>query len=235
MIQRLTIFLVFVALGTCTVIPRVGPIDTHVPLTYKVQIDEPPMTRWAPMIKDFNHTIHRFVEFLDLLPVPKGFYDGVEWYAKNEFHYQDFVAEVDAVSQLTGIPFEKMIFLNFLYEFTTINACTGILVRNSEGKIIHGRNWDFEMYELLGSMVYKVEYYKGDQKIFTEDGVAGAVFSLTGIRHGAFGISVNARHPKGYSHTLISVLKDNSIPALWLVRKTFLESPTYAEATRRLR
>ena len=73
------------------------------------------------------------------------------------------------------------------------------------------------------------------EKIFTEDGVAGAVFSLTGIRHGAFGISVNARHPKGYSHTLISVLKDNSIPALWLVRKTFLESPTYAEATRRLR
>jgi len=55
------------------------------------------------------------------------------------------------------------------------------------------------MFELLGSMVAKVEYYNGDQKVFTEDNVAGAVFSLTGIRHGAFAISVNARHPRSYS------------------------------------
>ena len=55
------------------------------------------------------------------------------------------------------------------------------------------------MYELLGSMVAKIEYYKGDQKIYSDDTVAGSVFSLTGIRHGAFAISVNARHPRNYS------------------------------------
>ena len=76
--------------------------------------------------------------------------------------------------------------------------------------------------------VSKVEYYKGDVKLFTEDTVAGSVFSLTGIRHGAFAVSVNARHPKGFSGTLVSILIENSIPALWLVRKTFLESETYA-------
>lgn len=40
----------------------------------------------------------------------------------------------------------------------------------------------------------KVEYYRGDKLIFSEDTVAGSVFSLTGIKPGAFGISVNARH-----------------------------------------
>ena len=106
-------------------------------------------------------------------------------------------------------------FLNLLYEFTTINACTGIVLRNSEGKIIHGRNWDFEMFDLLASMVAKVEYYRGDVKVFTEDAVAGSVFSLTGIKHGAFAVSANARKPKEYSETLISVLIQNNIPALW--------------------
>jgi len=53
------------------------------------------------------------------------------------------VAEIDAVARLSGIPFEKIMFLNLLYEFTTFKACTGILIRTAEGKIIHGRNWDF--------------------------------------------------------------------------------------------
>ena len=77
MIQRAAIVLLLAVLTTSTVIPRVGPIDTHIPVTYKLQIDDPPLVRWTPILKDFNHTVHRFVEFLDLLPIPKGFYDGV--------------------------------------------------------------------------------------------------------------------------------------------------------------
>ena len=65
--------------------------------------------------------------------------------------------------------------------------------------------------------------------------MAGSVFSLTGVKHGAFGISVNARGARNYSDTLISVLKDNAIPTLWLVRKVFIEETTYAAATARLR
>ncbi len=146
------------------------------------------------------------------------------------------MAEVDAISQLTAIPFEKIMFLNFLYEFTTIvKACTGILVRNDEGRILHGRNWDFEMFELLAKMVCNIDYYRGTTKLFSEDTVAASAFSLTGIRHGNFAISVNARHTSNYSETLISVLKKNSIPALWLVRKILLEETTYEAATTRLR
>lgn len=52
---------VLMAVCLATVVPRVGPIDTHVPLTYKVQIDDPPTTRWAPMIRDFNSSLHRFL------------------------------------------------------------------------------------------------------------------------------------------------------------------------------
>lgn len=32
------------------------------------------------------------MHFLDELPIPAQFYDGVEWFAKNEFIHKDFVA-----------------------------------------------------------------------------------------------------------------------------------------------
>ena len=60
MSQALFIAFTFLTLVASTVIPRLGPIDTHVPLTYQVQIDDPPMTRWEPIIRDFNHSVHRF-------------------------------------------------------------------------------------------------------------------------------------------------------------------------------
>jgi hypothetical protein len=94
-----------VLLTVATVVPHIPPIDSHVPLTYKVQIDDPPAVRWAPIIRDFNSTLHKFLEFVDLLPIPKGFYDGVEWFARNQYKHQDFVTEVDAVAKLSNIPF----------------------------------------------------------------------------------------------------------------------------------
>jgi hypothetical protein len=64
------------------------------------------------------------------LPIPESFFSGVEWYAKNVFTHQDFVAEVDAIAKLSGYPFDHIFFLNFMYEFSTFKACTGILIRN---------------------------------------------------------------------------------------------------------
>jgi len=94
--------------------------------------------------------------FFDLIPFPKTFLKDVEWYAKTQFKYQDFVAEVDALSTLSGYPFEKIFFINFMYEFSTIKACTGVVMRNEEGHIIHGRNLDFSMWELLAGLTATV-------------------------------------------------------------------------------
>ena len=90
--SKLLILLAVALLASATVIPRTGPIDAHNPLVFKVQISDPPIIRWAPIIKNYNASLNRFVEFLDLLPIPKGFYDGVEYFAKHQFKYQDFVA-----------------------------------------------------------------------------------------------------------------------------------------------
>ena len=38
---------------TGTMVPHVGPIDSHVPITYKMELNDPPEVRYAPMWRDF--------------------------------------------------------------------------------------------------------------------------------------------------------------------------------------
>jgi penicillin V acylase-like amidase (Ntn superfamily) len=66
------------------------------------------------------------------------------------------VAEVDAISKLSNLPFDKLFFLNFMYEYSTFKACTSILVMNDKGKVVHGRNMDFEMWELISKLLVNV-------------------------------------------------------------------------------
>jgi hypothetical protein len=64
-------------LAAATMVPHLDPIDAHVPLVYKVNLEDPPEVRWAPIVRDYSEPLHKFMAFVDLLPVPKTFYDGV--------------------------------------------------------------------------------------------------------------------------------------------------------------
>ena len=91
------------------------------------------------------------------------------------------------------------------------------------------------MYQLLAKLLANVEYYKGDQKIYSVDTVVGSAFALTGIRHGAFAVNCDTRKAKDFSKDLISVLVDNAMPTLWLLRKVLEEETSYSAANLRLR
>lgn len=223
------------ALALSTVVPRVTPIKTHAPITYKVNLEDSPLKRWDQIIKDFKVPLDKFINYFDMLPIPPAFFEGVDWYAKNVYEHQDFVKEVEAIAQISGHPFDKLFFMNFFYEFSTFKACTGIVLRNSEGKIMHGRNLDFEMWNLISNLVANVEYYKGGQLVFSVDTVIGSVFALTGIRHGAFAINVDTRKEDHIYDDFISILVDNAIPTVWLLRKTLEQQTTYADAIKRLK
>jgi hypothetical protein len=48
------LFAILLGTVTSTVVPRLPPIHTHVPLTYRIDLEDPPEKRWAPMIRDFQ-------------------------------------------------------------------------------------------------------------------------------------------------------------------------------------
>lgn len=58
---------------------------------------------------------------------------------------------------------------------------------------------------------------------------------MTGIRHGSFALNVDTRKAKHFYNDLISVLVDDAIPTVWLVRKVLEEEKSYAAAIKRLK
>lgn len=72
--------------------PHLDPIISHVPKAYKVNLEDSPEVRWAPIIKDYAEPLKKFMYYFDLIPFSKTFFQGIEWFAKNEFKYPDFVA-----------------------------------------------------------------------------------------------------------------------------------------------
>jgi acid ceramidase/N-acylethanolamine-hydrolysing acid amidase len=104
----------------------------------------------------------------DLLPIPKIFWDSIEWFAYNQFPYLEYVEEIQGIAKQANIPFAKLFFMNFAYEISTISApmCTSILVRDINGTIIHGRNLDFEMFNIFSRLIARVEFFKGEVAVF---------------------------------------------------------------------
>lgn len=142
---------------------------------------------------------------------------------------------MDAIARLSGQPFEKLFYLNFMYEFSTVKACSGVIVRNDQGKILHGRNLDFNMWELISNLAANVQYYRGEKLLYSVDTLAGSVFTLTANKPAAFSVEVNTRMERHFYDDFISVLIDNAIPTCWLLKKVVEEEPTYERALERLK
>jgi penicillin V acylase-like amidase (Ntn superfamily) len=80
------------------------------------------------------------------------------YWADNIYYNQEMVKEIHGVSKGCGVPFGKLVFINFVYEFTTIHMklCSSILIRNSTGSILHGRNMDFFLWNRFSPLVAQV-------------------------------------------------------------------------------
>jgi len=105
-----------------------------------------------------------------------------------------------------------------MYEYSTVKACSTILIKTN-GKVLHGRNLDFPMMRLLSSMIVTIDYYDGHKRIFTIDHVLGSVFALTGIRYGAFAVNVDTRYTQSEVREILNILVDDAMPDVWLLRR----------------
>jgi hypothetical protein len=53
-----------------------------VPKAYKVNLEDSPEVRWAPIIKDYAEPLKKYMYYFDLIPFSKTFFQGIEWFAK---------------------------------------------------------------------------------------------------------------------------------------------------------
>jgi hypothetical protein len=114
------------------------------------------------------------------LNIPEFVLSLIEFYADNFYHYKEYVAEIHGIADGGEISFGYIFLANYFYEVST--ACSGILIRNEAGYIMHGRNLDFPFQKYLSKLSAKVLIFKGDNYIATFDQVIGYVFVLTGSK-----------------------------------------------------
>lgn len=54
MMKTLFVLTALLALSAATVVPRVGPVVSHAPLTYNVSLEDSLEDRWRPIINEFK-------------------------------------------------------------------------------------------------------------------------------------------------------------------------------------
>jgi len=94
--------------------------------------------------------------------------------------------------------------MNIFYEIFTV--CTSIIAESSDGTLYHGRNLDFGLFmgwdrqnhtwivsEALRPMTVTFEYTRANRTLFHAAGFAGMVGVLTGVRPGAFSLTIDER------------------------------------------
>ncbi|KAL4435714.1 hypothetical protein ABPG74_018265 [Tetrahymena malaccensis] len=234
--MKLTLLLLglFLGLSSAIMIPHPGPLHFHNPPRYQVDIDAPPKVQWAPVMNDFKEPLSIFIaEFENLLPIPKWIFNVVGVYGKAIFKYQKYVKQIEAIAELTDLPFNTLFTLNFMYELASWKACTGVVVRNNKGTIYHGRNLDFEFFRYFANLTMTIDYYRNNQHIFSVDGIAGAIFFHSGVKPGKFGLTQTTRNSKSLFTNLEAIAKGN-FPSVWLIKETLETEDNFDDAVKKL-
>lgn len=127
-----------------------------------------------------------------------------------------------AALNTTEITIDEAITMNSLYELES--WCTSIIVQTKNGSILHSRNLDFDNPDSLRKATYIAQFHNGSSEIFEGTMWSGIIGVYTGVKKGAFSISLNQREigdkdQIGLVENLSMILAGFS-QISWLVRET---------------
>ena len=117
----------------------------------------------------------------------------------------NYVEEMKGIANASSIPLGEILLYNVFYEFNAL--CTSIVAEAPDGEIYHARNMDFGLLlgwdfgndtwlltEKLRPLIFTGVFTKNNQTVFKAVNFAGYVGVLTGVKRGAFSLTVNERY-----------------------------------------
>ncbi|MEK6481029.1 C45 family autoproteolytic acyltransferase/hydrolase [Catalinimonas sp. 4WD22] len=137
---------------------------------------------------------------------------------------QRFHEEIKGVSHGSGIPEDAIMMVSLLYDIYMSNGCTGLLMRTSDGKIIHGHNqepYGFGYEGLLGTYTVVVRYNPVGYNVVTH--IDPPLFLGVETGYNNKGLT--------YTEETYSIRKPNpdGFPIVYLARIALEESATLEE------
>lgn len=137
--------------------------------------------------------------------------------------------EIEGMCEVLGSSSSDCILANSLYELESY--CTGVIARQFDGTIIHGRVMDFDFTDTLRKSVYTAEFYHGDQFLFHAEMFGGINGVYTGMRPNGFSITLNQRFPNKSPLGLVEnlyLLFSGKPASSWLIRDTLTSCEDYS-------
>jgi len=201
-----------------------------------VNLDAPPASRWPyrEMAVYYNESIHEAVALIDQF-IP-GWLEPAAIAFAEDFalpHLGEYAEELKAGAPIFGIPLGVGVLLNIIYEVEA--GCTSIIAQDPLGTMYHARNLDFNLAPTLRKLALIANFQKSGKTLFWGVTYAGYLGVLTGMRPGAFGVSLNERD-SGYrvENLLESLLVPGTNVASFLMRDTLTNYDNFDDAVKAL-
>ncbi len=199
------------------------------PLEFRVNLDEPPSMRWKEVIIARREAI---IEFGEIIESKISYWEKLLFSQFLYYFYLDdeIYQEILSAAEATNLDYRLFVLLSYYYEMNVF--CTGVLARSKEGYIIHGRNLDYNQADLLRSLVVDVDFYRDNKLLYRATTLVGYFGIITGMKPGAFSISLNQRNPLSSTTAIENLLTaasgamGNSI----LIRRTLETKQSFQEA-----
>ncbi|KAJ1347881.1 hypothetical protein KIN20_003047 [Parelaphostrongylus tenuis] len=212
------------------------------PKRYVVDLDLPASERWNEVVHDHLDAIPEFMRVAPSV-VPKHLLPIAFFVAQqlNRFFPDEYAEEVRGIARASGLPVGFIVSMNILYDIAAFDrkhilqmGCTSIVAENDDGLILHGRNLDYGIGDLLKNITILVDFVRsqGQEKKIAYSGVTFALSTtlLTG-QNDAFSLSLNARYSGPYIYNIfMEFFTHFRTPVGFLLREVLSSSKTYSEA-----
>jgi len=171
----------------------------------EINLDLPPEQRWQAAVNDvltrhgFDDSFGEVMETIYAI-VPQSVLDMVEPLMDDiDNSLGDYGKEIKGIMDVfaahgydksKNLTVGRLVIMNLVYELTAY--CTSIVAQNANSSIFHGRNLDYN-FAGLPNLTYTVHFTSGGELQYYGTAFIGYVGLLTGMRPGAFSVSVDQR------------------------------------------
>lgn len=164
--------------------------------------------------------------------------DGIAQVLDSLFWPKENMEEMDGIVEAIAHPavtHNLIVTWNAMYELNHPTFCTGVLMTQMDGTVIHGRNMDYlfpfsdgEKIKDLDSVTYEVTYQQNKKNLYYSVNWPGHVGIHTGMRHGAYSINLNMRLNRYKAN--LGAMMSGSLSHGVILRRTLHNEPDFQSA-----
>jgi len=199
------------------------------PETFEINLDDEPMHRYDAIILRFKPVlleIHKVI-MEQVAPYHVQWLFNIVYHILTSWIYPEMADEIQGIADILEIPSGELFTLQCYYELSVL--CTSIVARNPDGRILLGRNLDFEPVKLLQQIFYRGVYTTNGKTLFECSGLAGYIGVITCFKNDKFAISLNARYANTKYDFIINLIVGRPFMT-WVIRDALTNAKTYNQA-----